>query len=106
MTNPTRQTKLADLITLTESRSRFDGLSQPAQMLEKLRLLQAFVRQMSTTDSGRRELQERQRVLGPCDPDAGGEASERYAKLRCWLDKDLTSHTATACALSTRQRIT
>jgi hypothetical protein len=92
MTNPTRFSKQEDLDAMANDRHRFDNLSNVDQMHERLRQLQTFIRQLANTDQGRKDLQQRIALLGPCHSTADETPSVFYGRLRRWLDKDLTHH--------------
>jgi hypothetical protein len=89
MANPTRFTKQQDLANVGHHRQRFENLSSSDKTQERLNQLQAFVRQLASTDLGRKDLHQRANLLGPCRPAAGETPSVFYGRLRRWLDQDL-----------------
>lgn len=92
MTNPTRITKQADLAAMVHEHNRFENLSHLGRIQERLRRLRAFIEELANTEQGRKDLQQRITLLGPCHPIANETPSAFYGRLRQWLDKDLTRH--------------
>lgn len=90
MNNPTRATKLDDLAHMIEMKLRFENMPRFEQKQEQLNRLRTFVRQLAGTPQGRLDLEQRLRLLGPCEPTPDDDAATFYGKLRRWLDVDLT----------------
>lgn len=61
-------------------------------MDERLHQLQTFIRHLANTDQGRKDLQQRVSLLGPCQSSAGETPAVFYGRLRRWLDQDLVRH--------------
>lgn len=89
MSCPTKITKLEDLAEMIEAQRRFELLSHSDQKRERLAHLQTFVCQLAETPQGRADLERRCRLLGPCSPRNGEDATSYYGRLRHWLDDDL-----------------
>lgn len=89
MTMPTRTTKLDDWAAMEQSQQRYQQLPRDEQMHEKLLQLRMFIRQLQDTPQGRLDLEQRARVLGPCERGDDEDAGTFYGRLRRWIDKDL-----------------
>ncbi len=92
MNNPTWLTKQEDLAAMAVDRHRFESLSSLAQMQERLHQLQTFIRHLAKTDQGRKDLQQRVSLLGPCQSATGETPAVFYGRLRRWLDQDLVQN--------------
>jgi hypothetical protein len=57
---------------------------------DKLQQLQASIRQIAQTPLGAAELQRRTKLLGACQRIEGETSGQFYARLRQWLDRDLS----------------
>lgn len=108
MNNPTRFTKQEDLAAMADDRHRFESLPSSAQMQERLHQLQTFIRHLANTDQGRKDLQQRVSLLGPCQAATDETPAVFYGRLRRWLDQDLVRHARRArreavCALESQR---
>jgi hypothetical protein len=96
---PKKIDKLDDLAQMIETRHRFERLSPYEQKHERLNRLRTFVRQLAGTPQGRLDLQNRMKLLGPCEPLPDDDVVSYYGKLRRWIDEDLTSRVVSTAQL-------
>lgn len=89
MNNPTKATRIEDWAKMVENRRRLENLSFDDRKREQLDNLRRFIRQLEATSQGRLDLENRTRILGPCDPDPSDNVPTYYGRLRRWLDIDL-----------------
>ena len=72
--------------------SRQDALLDDKLTEDKLTRLLAFLGQLKRTPEGTAEVQHRIKLFGECKRGDGETSAEFYAKLRHWLDRDMSGN--------------
>jgi hypothetical protein len=71
-------------------RSRQEALLDDDQTEDKLTQLLAFIGKLERMPEGAAEIQRRVKSFGKCERSSSETAADFYAKLRHWLDRDIT----------------
>ena len=84
-----KRNREANEITL-QYQSRREGMLEEELTEDNLTQLLVFVSHLDQTPPGAAELQRRRQILGECERIEGETSAQFYARLRQWLDKDMS----------------
>ena len=89
MDNSRKANREANEITL-QYKSRQETLLEEELAEDKLTQLLASISQLDQTPPGAAELQRRRKLFGECKRIEGETSGQFYARLRHWLDRDIS----------------